>query len=167
MYLHCEYTWLWSVQSLPLLSLTPSLPPLHFWTVFNIYPYRGSRFEASLAKSSKDPISSNSWVQWHVPVIPSHVGGWDQGDCGSRQARAKRFARPYLRKKLGVVVHTCPTSYLRKAKIGGSWSRQAWAEKWDPISKITRAKRAGGVAQVIRVFVWQAWSPEFKPQYSC
>jgi hypothetical protein len=39
MYPCCEYTLLWSVQLLPLLSLTP-LPPIpHFSTSFNTYPY--------------------------------------------------------------------------------------------------------------------------------
>jgi hypothetical protein len=29
------------------------------------------------------------------------------------------------------------------------WSRLAWVKKWDPIFKITRAKRAGGMAQMV------------------
>jgi hypothetical protein len=39
MYAHCGCALLWSVQPLPLLSLT-SLPPTpHFSTAFNIHPY--------------------------------------------------------------------------------------------------------------------------------
>jgi hypothetical protein len=39
MYGHCGYTLLWSIQSLPLLSLTPLPPNPHFSTAFSIYPY--------------------------------------------------------------------------------------------------------------------------------
>jgi hypothetical protein len=35
----------------------------------------------------------------------------------------------------------------QKPKIGGSQSRLVWAKVRDPISKITRAKRAGSVTQ--------------------
>jgi hypothetical protein len=35
----------------------------------------------------------------------------------------------------------------------------------DPISKITRAERAGSMAQVAKHLPNQARSPEFKPQY--
>jgi hypothetical protein len=33
-----------------------------------------------------------------------------------------------------------------KLKVGGLRSRLAWTNKWYPISKITRAKRAGVMA---------------------
>jgi hypothetical protein len=39
MYPHSEYTLLWFVQLLPLLSLTPLPPIRHFSTAFNTYPY--------------------------------------------------------------------------------------------------------------------------------
>jgi hypothetical protein len=56
------------------------------------------------------------------------------------------FVRPHLnRKKLGVVVHICHPSNCRKPK-----TRPVWGKKEDPISKITRAKRAGGVAQEVQ-----------------
>jgi hypothetical protein len=29
------------------------------------------------AKSFQDPISTNSWAQWHAPVIPNYIRGWD------------------------------------------------------------------------------------------
>jgi hypothetical protein len=52
-------------------------------------------------------------------------------------------------KKVGVVVHTCHPSNDRKCKIGGSELRLAWAKKQNPICKISRAKRAGGMAQAV------------------
>jgi hypothetical protein len=36
---HCGYTLCWSIQSLPLLSLTPLSPTPHFSTSFNTYPF--------------------------------------------------------------------------------------------------------------------------------
>jgi hypothetical protein len=47
------------------------------------------------------------------------------------QPKQKKFMRhPHLfRKKLGMVVHACHPSYCGKHKLGGSWSRPAWA-KW-------------------------------------
>jgi hypothetical protein len=30
--------------------------------------------EASLNKKFSNPISTNSWAQWYMPVIPSYVG---------------------------------------------------------------------------------------------
>jgi hypothetical protein len=69
-------------------------------------------------------------------VVPSHLGQkilWD----------------PHLnRKKLNMVAHTCHLSNSRKGKIGGLWAKQAWAKKWEPVSKITGAKQNGSTAQV-------------------
>jgi hypothetical protein len=39
MYAHYGYVLLWSVQPLPILSLTPLHPTLHFSTAFNTHPY--------------------------------------------------------------------------------------------------------------------------------
>jgi hypothetical protein len=39
MYAHCENTFLWSVQPLPLLSLTLLSHTLHFSTAFDTHPY--------------------------------------------------------------------------------------------------------------------------------
>jgi hypothetical protein len=67
-----------------------------------------------------------------------------------RSAQAKKkFTRPHLHgQKLSVVVYTCHLSYSRKCRKG-SWSRPTWA-KVRLISKIiTRAKRGGGMAQVV------------------
>jgi hypothetical protein len=43
----------------------------------------------------------------------------------------------------------CHLSYCRKPNIRGLRSRPAWTNKQDPIPKITRAKRAAGVAQAV------------------
>jgi hypothetical protein len=48
-----------------------------------------------------------------------------------------------------MVVHACYSSEGTKQKIGGSQSRQAWAKSKTLPSNITRAKKAGGVAQVV------------------
>jgi hypothetical protein len=47
---------------------------------------------------------------------------------------------------MGVMVHACYTSYQRNDKIEGY--RSSLGKKQDPISKITRHKRARDVAQV-------------------
>jgi hypothetical protein len=39
MYSSCGYTLLWSIQSLPLLSLTSLPPTQHLLTAFSTYPY--------------------------------------------------------------------------------------------------------------------------------
>jgi hypothetical protein len=55
------------------------------------------------------------------------------------------FATPHLnrKKKLDVVAHACHPSYNRKYKTGGSQSKLALTKNK------TRAKRAGGIVQVI------------------
>jgi hypothetical protein len=50
--------------------------------------------------------------------------------------------------KLGMVASTCHTSDGGKHEIGGFWSRLA-CSKSKTISQITRAERAGGMAQVV------------------
>jgi hypothetical protein len=90
--------------------------------------YKGGRDQKNCgsrtaqAGSFQDPISTNSWAQWYMPVIPSYSGGWDQEDQGSSPSWAK-FGRPHLiRNKLGVVVCTYHPSYGGKHKLRGSWS---------------------------------------------
>jgi hypothetical protein len=39
MYAHCRCALLWSIQPLPLLTLTPLSPTPHFSTAFNTYPH--------------------------------------------------------------------------------------------------------------------------------
>jgi hypothetical protein len=48
---------------------------------------------------------------------------------------------------LGVMICSCHPSYSGRYKTGDLRSRPAWAKKRDHISKITRAKCAGGMAQ--------------------
>jgi hypothetical protein len=60
--------------------------------------------------------------------------------------------RPYLnRKKLDVVTHVCHPTYGRKHKIeiSSTMVQASLEKKQDPISKITRSKRVGGVAQIV------------------
>jgi hypothetical protein len=57
--------------------------------------------------------------------------------------------KPTKTKKLGVVAHDCHPRYVRKPTIRGSWSKQPWAKKQDPISKITSAKRTRVVVQAV------------------
>jgi hypothetical protein len=48
------------------------------------------------------------------------------------------------------MAHSCHPSKGRRHKIGGAQSRPIWTKKKkDPISKTTRAKRVGGMAQVV------------------
>jgi hypothetical protein len=76
--------------------------------------------------------------------IPSYVGDWDWEDHGSKPAMVKSL-RPHLnKKKLAVGGHACQSSDGGKCKIG--FCSAAWEKKQDPISKITRAKKAGGLS---------------------
>jgi hypothetical protein len=50
-------------------------------------------------------------------------------------------------------------------KIGGLWPRSAWAKKRDPISKLTRAKRAGIMAQVVQYLPGKCEVLNSNPQY--
>jgi hypothetical protein len=61
----------------------------------------------------------------------------------------KVFKIPIPMKNVGVVAHTCLPSYGGKPKNRRIKVQLAWAKKQDPISKITRGKRTGGVAQVV------------------
>jgi hypothetical protein len=45
---------------------------------------------------------------------------------------------------------SCHSTNGKRYKIGRLWFRLALAKKQDPVSKITRAKRSGGVAQVVQ-----------------
>jgi hypothetical protein len=64
--------------------------------------------------------------------------------------------------QLGIVVHACNPSYLREGnrrKCGWRWAQSA-----RPYLK-NKAKRAGGVAQVVVHLPKQMQGPEFKPQF--
>jgi hypothetical protein len=52
----CEYTLLWSVQPLPLLSLTP-LPPTPDFQQFSIYIFISSTFTDVMFSSIADALS--------------------------------------------------------------------------------------------------------------
>jgi hypothetical protein len=72
---------------------------------------------------------------------PSFMGGGDWEDHGSRPSQEKKFMRPPSSKPMaGQVVRTCHPSY---AGMPGQPRHRA-----RPISKVTNAKRAGGVTQI-------------------
>jgi hypothetical protein len=47
-----------------------------------------------------------------------------------QSGQKKKFARPHIngKKKLEMVAGVCHSSYSRKPKIGGLWSRPAWVK---------------------------------------
>jgi hypothetical protein len=60
----------------------------------------------------------------------------------------KMFARAYLNgKKAGMVMYACYLSDSGNFKIGELQFKSVWAKNGDPISKISRAKRTGDMAQ--------------------
>jgi hypothetical protein len=66
------------------------------------------------------------------------------------QPRQKMFAH-LNRNKLSVVAHASHPNDNWQCKVGCSWFVLAWAKReCDSTSKITRAKRAGGVAQALK-----------------
>jgi hypothetical protein len=102
-----------------------------------------------------------------MPVISSYVGG---GDClwaslSTNAPRQRKFVRPHFNgKKLSAVVHACHPSNSKNLKIGRSWSTLVWAKEREPISKITRAKRARWMAQAVECLP-SKHKAGFKPQY--
>jgi hypothetical protein len=110
-------------------------------------------FKESIRKRCKDHLIQTSTFQStnatdllkHRIKLTSQAmqAAEDQG------AHSSRPLRPHLNgKKLGMVSCTCQPSYGRKHKIGGPGPRPDWAKSETPISKITRAERAGGMAEV-------------------
>jgi hypothetical protein len=74
--------------------------------------------------------------------------GRDRKDHGSKPAQAKRQQDPISTNKVGIAVCACHQKYL------GSISRrtagqEAWGITPDLIQKITKAKRAGDLAQAL------------------
>jgi hypothetical protein len=87
-----------------------------------------------------------------MPVILATWEAEIRRITGSRPAWTKKLARPppISTNKLGIVVHSYRPSYT--GGIGRRISIQAghgWGKLRDSISKITKAKRAGGEAQVV------------------
>jgi hypothetical protein len=82
----------------------------------------------------------------------------DQKDHSSRLAWAKKVRPPISTKKLDVVEHTCGPYYMegicKRVTVQTSPGKTQ-----DPISKITKAKRARSIVQVA------SGRTEFKPQY--
>jgi hypothetical protein len=99
------------------------------------------------AKSLRSHL--NQWLG--IVVCTCHPAA---GEAEIRRIRFQpslgKFMRPHLNsKKLGMVTCTCPLSYDVKHKIGRPQSRPVQAER-DPISKITKTKRTGGMAQAVQ-----------------
>jgi hypothetical protein len=87
--------------------------------------------------------------QWLISVI---LTMWENKirRIGVPVQEKKKFVRPHVNvENLSIVACACHPSDNRKSKIGGSKLKPAWAKSETPISKITRAKRTGGVAQVV------------------
>jgi hypothetical protein len=63
-----------------------------------------------------DNVVTNSWVQWHAPIVPNDTGGWDQEDVVPCQPRQKNLWDPISKKKLGMVTHICHSSNNRSIK---------------------------------------------------
>jgi hypothetical protein len=88
-------------------------------------------------------------AQWHMLMIPV---AWEI-EIGRLQFKAssgeKHYWDPLSKNKLDVVFRICNPSY--RGGIGRRTVVQGWPRKkvWEPIWKITKAKRAEGMVQVI------------------
>jgi hypothetical protein len=73
---------------------------------------------------------------------------------------------PISLKKLVMVAHArhIPVRYGRKHKTEGSLSMLVQVKKQDPISKTTRAKRAGDMAQTVKHLTSKHEALSFKPE---
>jgi hypothetical protein len=91
-------------------------------------------------KVCKTPISTSNWAQWHAPVIPAV---WE---AELRRITIPGQPRQKSLQDLTSTEKSCHTSDGGKLKIG-SWCRPAWQKA--PISKMTKAKRAGDMAQAV------------------
>jgi hypothetical protein len=81
---------------------------------------------------------------WEAEIQRIKVGG---------HFRQKVHKTSSQQKKPGMVACICHLSYIKKHKIVGPWSRLAWAKKQDLISKVTKAKRAGGRTQAVKLLL--------------
>jgi hypothetical protein len=62
---------------------------------------------------------------------------------------------------MSTVTYICHPSYNGKYNIGGLWSRLAWAKK--TLSKMTTAKRTGGVAREVEYLLSKLKAPSSNP----
>jgi hypothetical protein len=76
------------------------------------------------------------------------LGGRDQEDCSLRSAQVKKFLRAYLKGKKLDMVCVCHLrdSGKHKTRIA---VQAGLNKKQDPMSKITRVKKAGGMVQTV------------------
>jgi hypothetical protein len=75
---------------------------------------------------------------------PSYLGGGELKDLGSSPALAKSLQDSISANKLSVVIHVCKFQLS-----AGSWSEASPSKNTRTCTKITKAKKAGGVARVI------------------
>jgi hypothetical protein len=98
-------------------------------------------------KVHETPISTNSWEWWPISDIQEAETG---GIVVLGQPGQKVYEILSQQKKLGMVGHTCHLSCCgkhRRVVVHASPRK-----KLDLISRITRVKMTGGVAQVVEYF---------------
>jgi hypothetical protein len=117
-----------SLKIAPRCEILKNQPSL-LWVAHTCNPnYMGGwAWEALLAGSSHNPISTNSWLPMVHICHPSNLGGWAGEDLGSRPAQAKvcktlsqlgvGASGVGVGEELGVVAHTCHPRY------SGGWDR--------------------------------------------
>jgi hypothetical protein len=118
-----------------------------------------------LRLGSMNPAETRSWGL-ESPRTEPNLLRWE---CRMRKREGSQQPAHWCQcgtvEKLAPMAHACNPIYL------GSWDREdhgwrsAWASSFqDSISKITRSKWAGGVAQSVEYLLCKVWSPEFKTQ---
>jgi hypothetical protein len=100
-------------------------------------------------KLHKIPSQSIIWSGWYVPFIPTMPEAEIRRTTVQASTGKKVCKTPSQWKKMGLMVCAYYPSDGRKPKIGGLWFQTCLGKKQDSISKITRAKRTGGVAQAV------------------
>jgi hypothetical protein len=91
------------------------------------------------ANSLQEPISSNSWAPWQ----PELFGRLRWGGLQFRVSLAKKFMRPPISMEISCawcLAPVIPSTRRITVQVG-------WQKNQESISKITRAKRTGDMAQ--------------------
>jgi hypothetical protein len=94
----------------------------------------------------------------------SREGGQPNNNLISNLCSPELWERKILFRSWAPVAHTCHPSYLEGWDQEDHDSTPTWANGLrDPISKITRAKWTGDVAQAVIQCCFTSTSPVFKP----